>query len=125
MSREAEIGLRVHGTEMASVIAATAPGQREAVMAELKMVAKALTLLPSENETKGRWSTLEWSKERKGWLFLTSTKTTRERLLPLTSLWLDLLVLRLMEEGMGNYGQAGSGLVTEAAAVRGGDYSKP
>jgi type IV secretory pathway TraG/TraD family ATPase VirD4 len=69
-------------------------------MAELKMVAKALKLLPREHETKRRWSTVQWAIERQGWIFLTSTKTTRERLLPLTSLWLDLLVLRLMDEGM-------------------------
>ncbi len=34
-----------------------------------------------------------------GWLFLTSTPETRPRLVPLTSLWLDTLVLRLMNQG--------------------------
>jgi hypothetical protein len=34
---------------------------------------------------------------RRGWLFLTSTPPTRQALLPLLSLWLDTLVLRLME----------------------------
>jgi hypothetical protein len=103
MSHDEEIDRRVRGTEMASVIADTAPAQREGVMAELKMVAKALKLLPRENETKTRWNTLQWSRQRQRWLFLTSTKTTRERLLPLTSLWLDLLVLRLMDEGTANH----------------------
>jgi type IV secretory pathway TraG/TraD family ATPase VirD4 len=102
MSHDEEIDRRVRGTEMASVIADTAPAQREGVMAELKMVAKALKLLPRKNETKRRWSTVQWSSQRQGWIFLTSTKTTRERLLPLTSLWLDLLVLRLMDEGTAN-----------------------
>ena len=100
MSHDEEIDRRVRGTELASLIAETAPAQREGVMAELKMVAKALKLLPRENETKRRWSTVQWSSQRQGWIFLTSTKTTRERLLPLTSLWLDLLVLRLMDEAM-------------------------
>jgi type IV secretory pathway TraG/TraD family ATPase VirD4 len=45
-----------------------------------------------------RWSAKEWSKTRSGWLFLTSTPETRERLLPLTGLWLDTLVLRLMKK---------------------------
>jgi hypothetical protein len=98
MSHDEEIDRRVGATELASVIADTAPAQREGVMAELKMVAKALKLLPREHETKRRWSTVQWSSQRQGWIFLTSTKTTRERLLPLTSLWLDLLVLRLMDE---------------------------
>ncbi len=100
MSHDEEIDRRVRGTELASLIAETAPAQREGVMAELKMVAKALKLLPKENETKRRWSTVQWSSQRQGWIFLTSTKTTRERLLPLTSLWLDLLVLRLMDEAL-------------------------
>ena len=38
-------------------------------------------------------------RERKGWLFLTSTPETRTRLIPLTSFWLDMLVLRLMNAG--------------------------
>ena len=106
MSHDEEIDRRVRGTEMASLIAQTAPGQREGVMAELKMVAKALKLLPSEKEARTRWNTLQWSRHRRGWIFLTSTKTTRERLLPLTSLWLDLLVLRLMDEALPNHRQA-------------------
>jgi cytochrome bd-type quinol oxidase subunit 2 len=32
-------------------------------------------------------------KERRGWLFLTSTPDTRKNLAPLISLWLDMLVL--------------------------------
>jgi len=103
MSHDEEIDRRVRGTELTSLIAETAPAQREGVMAELKMVAKALKLLPKENETKTRWNTLQWSIQCQGWLFLTSTKTTRERLLPLTSLWLDLLVLRLMDEATANH----------------------
>jgi type IV secretory pathway TraG/TraD family ATPase VirD4 len=51
-------------------------------------------------EAKRRWNTVEWAKERKGWVFLTSRPTMRERLRPLISLWLDLLVLRLMNEGI-------------------------
>jgi len=41
---------------------------------------------------------VEWAKERKGWVFLTSKPTMRERMRPLMSLWLDLLVLRLMND---------------------------
>src|SRR5229473_3237635 len=40
-----------------------------------------------------------WAKTTKGWLFLTSTPETRSRLVPLMSLWLDTLVLRLMHHG--------------------------
>jgi hypothetical protein len=55
--------------------------------------------VPKESETKQRWTTEAWARERSGWLFLTSIPRFRERLLPLTSLWLDTLVLRLMNQG--------------------------
>jgi hypothetical protein len=99
MSHDEEIDRRVQDTDVASTISQSAPAQREGVLAELKMVANVFKLLPSEKETKQRWNTLEWSKERRGWLFLPSTPESRERLAPLMSLWLDTLVLRLMNQG--------------------------
>lgn len=99
---EGEIDRRVKGTEYAAMIDRRAPAQRSGVLASLNMVADSLKLLPREADATKRWSAAEWANERKGWLFLTSTPATRERLVPLTSLWLDTLVLRLM-----NYGQTG------------------
>ncbi len=99
MCHEEEIDARVQGTEMWAMIHSTAPNQRSGVMGSLNMVADAFKLLPPERETKRRWSAYAWSQERRGWLFLTSKPTVRERLQPLLSLWLDLLVLRLMNEG--------------------------
>ena len=99
MCHEEEIDRRVKGTEYAAMIDRQAPAQRSGVLASLNMIADTLKLLPSEKETATRWSAMEWSKHRKGWLFLTSTPETRKRLIPLTSLWLDTLVLRLMNQG--------------------------
>lgn len=99
MCHEEEIEKRVRGTELAAMIHATAPPQRSGVLGSLNMVADAFKLLPREPETTRRWSAYAWARERKGWLFLTSKPTMRERLRPLMSLWLDLLVLRLMNEG--------------------------
>ncbi len=99
MCHEQEIDARVQGTEMWAMIHSTAPNQRSGVLGSLNMVADAFRLLPAERETKRLWSAYQWSQERKGWLFLTSKPTMRERLQPLLSLWLDLLVLRLMNEG--------------------------
>jgi hypothetical protein len=99
MCHEEEIDRRVKGTQYAAMIDKQAPAQRSGILASLNMVADSLKLLPSEDEANRHWSAAEWSKERKGWLFLTSTSETRERLLPLTSLWLDTLVLRLMNQG--------------------------
>jgi len=99
MSNPEEIDKRVRGTEMAAMIDPHAGPQRSGVLGSLGMIVDALRLLPREAETKQRWSTVAWAKERKGWIFITSKPTMRERLRPLISLWLDLLVLRLMNEG--------------------------
>jgi hypothetical protein len=98
MSNADEIDKRIEGTEMAAMIDRDAANQRSGVLGSLNMVADAFKLLPRESETKRRWSTVEWAKERKGWVFLTSKPTMRERMRPLISLWLDLLVLRLMND---------------------------
>jgi type IV secretory pathway TraG/TraD family ATPase VirD4 len=96
---EAELDRRLVGTAYAPIVDRLAPAQRSGVLASLNMVADALQLLPVARQTTTTWSAAAWSKDRRGWLFLTSTPETRPRLLPLTSLWLDLLVLRLMNRG--------------------------
>jgi hypothetical protein len=90
------------GTPYAAMISPRWQGQRNGVLGLLHRVADAFSLLPTEKEAKGRWNSLEWSKKRTGWLFLPSTKITHERLMPLTSLWLDLLVMRLFDEAARN-----------------------
>lgn len=102
MCHEEEIDRRLKGTEYAAMIDRQAPAQRSGVLASLNMIADTLKLLPSEREATARWSAAEWSKHRRSWLFLTSTPETRKRLIPLTSLWLDTLVLRSMNQGQSN-----------------------
>jgi type IV secretory pathway TraG/TraD family ATPase VirD4 len=99
LCHDEELDRRVHGTPYASIIDRQAPAQRSGVLAALNMVADTLKLLPRESETTRRWSAESWARDRRGWLFLTSTPETRTRLVPLTSLWLDMLVLRLMNRG--------------------------
>src|SRR3989441_6575763 len=99
LCRDEELDRRVHGTPYASIIDRQAPAQRSGVLAALNMVADTLKLLPRESQTRRRWSASSWARDRRGWLFLTSTPETRTRLVPLTSLWLDTLVLRLMNRG--------------------------
>jgi type IV secretory pathway TraG/TraD family ATPase VirD4 len=99
LCRDEELDRRVQGTPYASIIDRQAPAQRSGVVAALNMVADTLKLLPRESQTVQRWSALTWSRDRRGWLFVTSTPETRTRLVPLTSLWLDMLVLRLMNRG--------------------------
>jgi type IV secretory pathway TraG/TraD family ATPase VirD4 len=99
LCHDEELDRRVHGTSYASIIDRQAPAQRSGVLAALNMVADTLKLLPPESQTTRRWSAVSWAQDRRGWLFLTSTPETRTRLVPLSSLWLDMLVLRLMNRG--------------------------
>ena len=99
MGHEEELDRLLKGTELAAFIYRGAGPQRGGVLGALNMVADSLKLLPKESETKQRWTTEEWARQKSGWLFLTSIPRFRERLLPLMSLWLDTLVLRLMNQG--------------------------
>ena len=99
MSHENELDAKLKGTELATLIYRGAGPQRGGVLGALNMVADSLKMLPKESESNQRWTTVDWSQRQSGWIFLTSIPRFRERLLPLTSLWLDTLVLRLMNQG--------------------------
>jgi hypothetical protein len=103
LSMPDEIDKRVAGTEMAHMLAKAAGAQRAGVLSSLGIVADSLRMLPTENDVKRpdgtvrRWSARKWAEARKGWIFLTSTTTTRPSQRPLQSMWLDTLILRLMK----------------------------
>jgi type IV secretory pathway TraG/TraD family ATPase VirD4 len=99
LQNPSEIDRLVAGTELASMIDPSAPSQRAGVLASLSMVGDAFQLIPQETETAGSWSAYEWAQHRKGWLFLTSTPQTLDRLRPLISAWFDLLLMRLLAGG--------------------------
>ena len=98
MANPDEIDRRVQNTEMATMIAKGAQQQRNGVLASLGLIADSLRMLPQKNKTSNHWSATEWSENRRGWIFLTSKPSEREALRPLHSLWIDLLVLRLLNE---------------------------
>ena len=98
MANPDEIDRRVQNTEMAMMIAKGAQQQRNGVLASLGLIADSLRMLPTRETAHSRWSATEWAEERKGWIFLTSKPSEREALRPLHSLWIDLLVLRLLNE---------------------------
>jgi type IV secretory pathway TraG/TraD family ATPase VirD4 len=99
LQNPADIDTRLAGTELASMVDASAPSQRAGVLASLSMVGEAFQLIPTRPETKGTWSAYEWARHRKGWLFLTSTPQTLDRLRPLVTLWFDLLLMRMLAGG--------------------------
>ncbi|MGB6130385.1 MAG: type IV secretion system DNA-binding domain-containing protein [Acidobacteriaceae bacterium] len=96
MSNEEEIDKRVQGTELAAMIDPSAPNQRSGVLGSLNLVADSFRLLPAKEEAKTEWTAREWSKHRRGWIFMPSQASEREALRPLHSFWIDMLVLRLL-----------------------------
>jgi hypothetical protein len=98
MSNPEEIDRRLKGTEHAHLIDPRAHQQRAGVLASLGLVADSLRLLPKSSEGNGSWTATEWAEKRQGWIFLTSLPAEREALRPLQSLWIDWLVLRLLNE---------------------------
>lgn len=98
MSNPDEIDRRLKGTEHAHLIDPKAHQQRAGVLGSLGLVADSLRLLPKRGEGNGAWTATEWAEKRRGWIFLTSLPAEREALRPLQSLWIDWLVLRLLNE---------------------------
>lgn len=97
MADESFLQKKVKGTEMAFYIDRKAGPQAAGVLASLGLVAQSLRLLPRKEETTSIWNATDWAKKREGWIFITSKKSQREVLRPLISLWIDILVMRLME----------------------------
>jgi hypothetical protein len=100
MSDPAEIDRRVKGTEYWMLIDPRAPHQRTGVLGSLNMTADSFRLLPNKDDATATWTATKWAETRQGWIFITSQPTMREALRPLISLWIDLLVLRLLNEPM-------------------------
>jgi hypothetical protein len=96
MASDTELMKRVEGTEMAFYIDRKAGPQRAGVLSSLGLVAKCFRLLPQKDEKRPVWNARTWAKQRKGWIFITSRPPERETLRPLHSLWIDLLVMRLL-----------------------------
>jgi len=96
MASETELLKQVQGTEMAFYIDRKAGPQRAGVLSSLGLVAKGLRLLPEKDENRPLWTARTWAKSRQGWIFITSSTVVRDALRPLQSLWIDLLVMRLL-----------------------------
>ena len=97
MSDPAEIEKRMEGTPQAAYLDRNAGPQRAGILASLNMIADSLALLPEPDDGRKSFATERWGFFRTRWVFLTSKPSMRERILPLHSAWLDLLILRMME----------------------------
>ena len=98
MSNPDEIDRRLKGTEHAHLIDPRAHQQRAGVLGSLGLVADSLRLLPKKGKATAHGRQPNGPRRRQGWIFLTSLPAEREALRPLQSLWIDWLVLRLLNE---------------------------
>ena len=99
MSNPDEIDHRVAGTELEKMIGKDSPDQRNGVLGSLGLIADSFRLLPTKKQAKNKeWSATGWAEKREGWIFLTGTEAEQEALRPLHSLWIDLLILRLLTQ---------------------------
>lgn len=99
MAHPAEIDARVRGTEHQHTLTANAPPQRAGILGTLNEAGRSLRMMPASPEGRRQFTVREWCKKREGWLFITNTQDTRDAIRPIQSMWLDLLLLRLMSMG--------------------------
>ena len=97
MADPSEIERRLEGTPQAAYLDKAAGPQRAGVLGSLNMIADSLALLPEKDEKRESFATERWEFFRTRWVFMTSKPSLRERILPLHSAWLDLLILRMMQ----------------------------
>jgi hypothetical protein len=83
------------GTPAASLIDPSAAPQRQAIVSTLQLAVEGFRFLPPPGEQI--WSARTWAAQRTGWIFLTFQEQQSDALLPLLSLWLDLLIGRLLD----------------------------
>ncbi|HUA36529.1 MAG TPA: type IV secretion system DNA-binding domain-containing protein [Candidatus Binataceae bacterium] len=84
------------GTQAEALIDPGAHDQGAGIVAMATNATNPLSYLPPELPNHANWSAVEWAKNRRGWLFMTSTEDSRAAALPLQNVWLDCLVRQLL-----------------------------
>ena len=96
MAHPEEIDKRVANTEHAHTLTINAPPQRAGILGSLNKAGTSLRMMPSHPADRQCFTTRQWARKRKNWIFVTSTSQTIDALRPLQGLWLDLCILRLL-----------------------------
>ena len=92
-----ELDRRVVGSKCEQDLNKNAAPQRNGILSSFCMIQQSLASIPTSKETE-IWTVKDWCEDRKGWIFLTSTPDTAETIRPLQSLWIDMLIRRLMAQ---------------------------
>ena len=95
MAHDKEIDVRVKGTEHEVTLTRNAAPQRAGVLGNLNEAGKAFRMMPGPEDNRPVFTITDWAKQRRGWIFVTSTPDTIDAVRPLQSLWLDMLILKL------------------------------
>ncbi len=99
LSDEELVDYCVAGTEHAHLIGSDAKGQRGGVLATLSEIGESFKLLPTSEERSTNWLSLhKWARRRQGWIFITSTHSTREALRRLHAAWINILLGNLLSD---------------------------
>ena len=101
MANDAILDQKVKGTEFERTLTKDSAGQRAGIIGTINEAGPAFRLLPNQGD-KPAFSTKQWAGERNGWIFVTNTLETRAALRPLQSMWLDLLIARVISMGLRN-----------------------
>jgi Type IV secretion-system coupling protein DNA-binding domain len=99
MAHPEEIDKRVKGSEYEHTLSKNSAPQRNGILGTMNTAGISLRMMPSDPADRPLFNVREWCQHRRGWLFLPNTQDTREALRPLQSMWIDLLMLRLMSMG--------------------------
>lgn len=91
-----EIERRVQGTIHQYTLPANSPNQRAGVLGTLALAGDPLWMMPSVIEGRREFCIREWTRDPKGWVFISSDSDTRPALKPLMSMWMDLFILGLL-----------------------------
>ncbi len=98
MAHPKEIDARVKDTEHEHTLTENAAPQRAGVLGTLNMAGRPFRMLPTRESGPQQFTVREWSRKRRGWIFVTSTPDTFDAVRPLQGLWLDMLILKLQSD---------------------------
>lgn len=94
-----EIHKRIKGSEHEHTMSKAASNQLAGILGTLNKAGRPLRMMPTDRDNRFFFTVREWCKHRKGWIFLPNTQDTREAMRPLQSMWMDLILLRLLSMG--------------------------
>jgi hypothetical protein len=109
----------LEGTPHAVALDKKAPQQRSGILGSMVEIAQALSLLPMSPEGRRVFSVREWSKTRKGWIFLSSAEQARDDVNTLHSIWIDMLIGALQSGKAGDRSKRRAWCILDELAVAG------